>query len=418
MNCGAKSFDFYFFLMYNKKRGDSRMYKRRFYLDQILKYKDTEFIKVITGVRRSGKTYLLNSFKTELLTAGIEEKNIFSISFESYAKREYRKSEKLYDLILEQMPSDERVYFIFDEIQMLENWQDVINSLRIDFDSDIYVTGSNAAILSGELATLLSGRYVQIEVLPLSFKEYLEFKESDLSIEERFFEYLEEGGFPAPLKMQDHHTKSMVMSDLFNTILYKDIAMRAKLTNEEVLVRVVDYLLDNIGNTISANKISNVMKNEKINVSTHTVDKILSYLESAYLFYRAARYDIRGKERLKTLGKYFVVDTGLRNNRLTKTYHDNMGSQIENVVYLELKRRGYQIFVGKYDDYEIDFIAYKKDDIKYYQVTRQMPEGTREEDNLLRIPTNYEKTIITGNRMDVGNIAGIKIQYITDFLLE
>jgi len=393
------------------------MYKRTTYLDQLNTFKDTEFIKVITGVRRSGKTYLLNSFKESLEQSDIKIENIFFMSFESFSNREFRNAEKLYDKIVETMSKTEKIYFLFDEIQLVDRWQDVVNSLRIDFKSDIYVTGSNASILSGELATLLAGRYVTIEVFPFSFKEYLDFFNSPKSVEEAFFDYVTSGGFPSALHMQQVELKTTIMTDILDTILYKDVAMRANLNNEEVLVRVVDYLLDNIGQTISINKIANTMKTDGVNVSFQTIDKLLLQLENAYLFYKVHRYDLRGKERLKTLGKYFVVDTGIRNYRLTKTFRDNMGSQIENIVYIELKRRGYRVFVGKYDDYEIDFVAYKNNTVKYYQVTRQMPDGTREEDNLLRIPDNYEKKIITANRMDVGNIGGIEIQYITDFLL-
>ena len=393
------------------------MYKRITYLEQLNNFKDTEFIKVITGVRRSGKTYLLNSFKETLQQSGIKKENIFFMSFESFGNLKFRDAEKLYEEIIKTMSRTEKVYLLFDEIQLVSGWQDVINSFRIDLNSDIYVTGSNASILSGELATLLAGRYVTIEVFPFSFKEYLEFLESPMSIEEVFFDYVTSGGFPSALHMNHLDLKTTIMTDILDTILYKDVAMRASLSNEEVLVRVVDYLLDNIGQTISVNKIANTIKTEGVNVSFQTIDKLLLQLENAYLFYKVHRYDLRGKERLKTLGKYFVVDTGIRNYRLTKTFRDNMGSQIENIVYIELKRRGYRVFVGKYDDYEIDFVAYKNNTVKYYQVTRQMPEDTREEDNLLRIPDNYEKKIITPNRMDVGNIGGIEIQYITDFLL-
>ena len=394
------------------------MYIRKNYLEQLLSFKDTEFIKVITGVRRSGKTYLLKSFNEKLEQDGVKAENIFFMSFESFGNRKFRNAEQLYEKIVQSMPKEEKVYFLFDEIQLVSEWQDVVNSLRIDFDSDIYITGSNASILSGELATLLAGRYITVEVFPFSFKEYLDFTDSEKSIEEMFFDYVTSGGFPSTLHMKHLDMKTTIMTDILDTILYKDVAMRANLNNEEVLVRVVDYLLDNIGQTISVNKIANTMKTDGVSASFQTIDKLLLQLENAYLFYKVQRYDLRGKERLKTLGKYFVVDTGIRNYRLTKTFRDNMGSQIENIVYIELRRRGYRVFVGKYDDYEIDFVAYKGDDVKYYQVTRQMPEDTREEDNLLRIPDNYEKKIITANRMDVGNIGGIKIQYITDFLLE
>ena len=393
------------------------MYNRKDYLEQLIKFKDTEFIKVITGVRRSGKTYLLKSFKEMLEQLGVIEENIFFMSFESFRNRKFRDAEKLYEKIITTVSKNEKIYFLFDEIQLVTDWQDVVNSLRIDFNSDIYVTGSNASILSGELATLLAGRYVTIEVFPFSFKEFLDFTDSVKSTEEVFFDYVTSGGFPSLLHITHQDVKTTIMIDILDTILYKDIAMRANLSNEEVLVRVVDYLLDNIGQTISVNKIVNTMKTDGINVSFQTIDKLLLQLENAYLFYKVQRYDLRGKERLKTLGKYFVVDTGIRNYRLTKTFRDNMGSQIENIVYIELKRRGYRVFVGKYDDYEIDFVAYKNNIVKYYQVTRQMPKDTREEDNLLRIPDNYEKKIITANRMDVGNIGGIEIQYITDFLL-
>jgi predicted AAA+ superfamily ATPase len=394
------------------------MYQRKEYLEQLLKHKDNEFLKVITGVRRSGKSYLLKLYKEYLLTHGMNKANIFFISFELFSNKKFRDPDALYQYIEENYDRSTKTYFFFDEIQLLTNWQEVVNSLRIDFHSDIYITGSNANLLSGELATLLSGRYVQISMWPLSFKEYLQFTQSKKTVEERFFDYVQEGGFPAVAMQNDNDVKQSILSGIFDTIIFKDIAARAKISNIEVLVRVVEFLMDNIGQPISANNIANSLKSDGLATTSSTVDKMLKNLEEAFIFYKTQRYDLRGKERLKTLGKYYVVDTGLRNHRLVKTFRDNLGSQIENIVFLELKRRGYHVMVGKYDQKEIDFVAIKQNEMEYIQVTRQLPENTHEEDNLLMIRDNYKKKIITANRMDVGNIHGIEVQYITDFLLE
>jgi predicted AAA+ superfamily ATPase len=397
------------------------MIERPTYVSWLKKAKDTEFIKVITGVRRSGKSMILEMARRMIEEAGSQ--NILQMNFESQAFLTIKKGEDLAAFIQSaEFDRHQKVYFLFDEIQEVEGWQKVINSLRVDYDADIYITGSNAKLLSGELATYLSGRYVELKVFPLSFKEYLSFIDFDArskSPDVVFNDYVTWGGFPMLPGLADDQIKQSVSEGIFDSILLKDVALRGEVRDRELLLRVVDFLLDNIGKPLSSTNIANSLKNYNVKTTNSSVDRYLNLLRDALLFYRAQRYDIRGKERLKTLGKYYVVDTGLRNQQLGKTFRDNRGNQLENIVFVELQRRGYQVFVGKYDTKEIDFVALKAGRYEYFQVTYQLPENsTREEDNLLKLPDNYRKTIITASRMDVGNIGGIDVVHIVDWLLQ
>lgn len=382
----------------------------------------TEFIKVITGVRRSGKSMLLKLVNQKLIEKGVSEKQVVYINFESVRFENFKTRNTLREYIETLNFSEtQKVYFLFDEIQEVEEWQIYINSLRVDYNCEIYITGSNAKLLSGELATYLSGRYIELKMFPLSFAEYLDFKNFDQTtknVDIEFFNFLQWGGFPMLPLLENEDLKRSVLDGIGDSIIFKDVALRGDVRDKESLLKVVNYLLDTTGNLISTKKIADTLTSGGFKTSTMTVDKYLNLLTDALIFYKAERYDIRGKERLKSLAKYYVVDTGLKNQRLGKTYRDNIGSQLENVVYIELKRRGYHVSVGKFKEREIDFVAIKSGIIKYYQVAYQMPtDSTREEENLLMIPDNYEKFIITANRMDVGNVGGIKVVHIVDFLL-
>lgn len=394
------------------------MLKRERYLEKLISYKDTEFIKVITGVRRSGKSTLLMLFKEH-----IEENSsdyVMFLNFEHPDTFDYQTYDKLYDYIKSKVPTKGKIYFLFDEIQEVENWQKLINGLRVAYDCDIYITGSNATLLSGELSTYLTGRYVEIKVYPFSFSEIVEFKkiESDKDIQLAFNEYLKFGGFPSVVNLQDESLKQEVLKGIYNSVILKDVSLRSKIDDVNMLLRISIFLMDNIGNPVSTNRVTDYIKSQGDTTSFERVNNYINLLEEAFIFYKAERYDIRGKERLKTLGKYYVVDSGIRNAMLQRT-STNRGAQLENVVYLKLRSSGYDVFVGKYNQYEIDFVCFKEDRVKYIQVAYELPKNNnRETTNLLLIKENYEKLVITMNYLDVGEVDGVQVVHVIDFLLD
>jgi len=393
---------------------------REKYLTTLIRYQDTEFVKVITGVRRSGKSFIMTLFKNHLSENGINEKNIIYINFEHPEVESIKTAPALSNYLKSKVPESGKTYFLFDEIQEVNDWQKVINGLRVAYDSDIYITGSNASLLSGELATYLSGRYVEIKVMPLSFQEFLEFKDyrNEMKYPTYYNEYMENGSFPAISLLNDKSMIENVLQSLFDSILLKDVCLRGGIKDTKLLLRVVKYLLDNIGNQVSSSSIANALSTFGRTTSHETIDKYLQLLEDAFVFYKAERYDIRGKERLKTLGKYYVVDLGLRNAVLGKN-RGNFGPQMENIVYLELKRRGFEVSVGKWYETEIDFVCTTPQKTIYVQVTYQLPKNSlRETGNLLSIPNNYEKVLVVGSKEDSGMIEGIKVLYLVDFLMD
>jgi len=396
---------------------------RENYLNTLIDAKDTEFIKVITGVRRSGKSTLLLMYKEYLLNNNVDEERIIHINFESAMYDYIRDYKDLYEEIKNKL-SKEKTYILLDEVQNVNEWEKAINSLNVDFNVDIYITGSNAYLLSSELATLLSGRYIEIKMYPLSFKEYLKFNNYDTSnIEEIFYEYLKYGGLPAITQIKDKNNLVMAyLTDIYNAIVKKDIIERNSIKDIALLENIVKYVSSNIGSSISANKISDYLNSNKIvEKSNHlTVDNYLKMLENAFIVYKADRSDIRSKAVLKTLGKYYIADTGLRNIILGYRNIDE-GHLLENVVYLELLRRGYKVNIGKTLDYEVDFIAENPNEIKYYQVTQTLKEKSvleRELRSLESIQDKYEKTILTKDRSIKKDYDGIKVKNIIDFLLE
>ena len=375
---------------------------RENYLNLLIDAKDTEFIKVITGVRRSGKSTLLLMFKDYLLNNNVNEKNIIHINFESAMYDDIKDYRDLYNEIKSKI-SNEKMYILLDEVQNVDKWEKAINSLNVDFDVDIYITGSNAYLLSSELATLLSGRYIEIKMYPLSFKEFLKFNNYDESnLEDKFNEYLK--------------------YDIYNTIVKKDIIERNNIKDIALLENIVKYISSNIGSSISANRISDYLNSNKVVEKTNhqTIDNYLKMLENAFIVYKADRSDIRSKALLKTLGKYYIADTGLRNIVLGFRNIDE-GHLLENVVYLELLRRGYKVNIGKSLDYEVDFVTENTEEIKYYQVTKSLLDDNvkdREIRSLESISDNYEKTILTMDRTINKDYNGIKVKNIIDFLLE
>jgi len=400
--------------------GGAMVIQREQYVQTLLKFKDTEFIKIITGVRRSGKSYIMHMFQERLLSTGIPEADIITLNFEHPDNRLLLASDALYSWIQPRLTGDRKFYLFFDEIQEVDGWQKVINGLRVAYGCDIYITGSNAKLLSGELATQLSGRYIEIPVLPLSFKEYLEFKQcGDSGKEEQLFkDYMHTGAFPSIALLEDPELIAIVLQGIFDSIILKDVSIRGGIKDTALLFRIIQFLFDAAGNPVSAHSIANTLTSAGRKTSNETVDKYLELLVDAFIFYKVDRYDIRGKERLRTQCKYYPVDPGLRNCINSQT-GGNYGQQLENIVFLELLRRNYAVCTGKLNTTKIDFVCTKPSKTLYVQVAYTLPENSnRETANLLHIPDNHRKIIITANRMDTGETDGIPCVHIIDFLLD
>ncbi|MBR1679814.1 MAG: ATP-binding protein [Bacilli bacterium] len=398
------------------------MIVREEYLKRIVDSKDTEFIKVITGVRRSGKSTLLLMYKDYLLNNGIKEDCIIYINFESAIYDDIKDYNDLYEYVRNRI-LNKTTYLLLDEVQNVESWEKAINSFKVDFDIDIYITGSNAYLLSSELSTLLSGRYIEIKMYPLSFKEFLKFNNYDKNnIEEKFNEYLKYGGLPAitSIKNNDELVLSY-LTDIYNTIVKKDIIDRNNIKDVALLENIIKYLSNNIGSSISSTKISNYLNSNKIvEKSNHqTIDNYLNMLEKSFIMYKVDRTDIKNKSLLKTLGKYYISDIGIRNIILGFRNIDE-GHILENIVYLELLRRGYRVNIGKSGDYEVDFVAENPSEIKYYQVTQTLSSKDvkeRELRSLESIDDNYEKIILTLDKTINKDYNGIKVMNVVDWLL-
>lgn len=396
---------------------------REKYLKKMIDAKDTDFIKVITGVRRSGKSTLLLMFRDYLLANGVKEENIVYINFESAKYDDIKDYKDLYKYI-EDKVKDEKIYLLLDEIQSVSSWEKAINSFKVDFNMDIYITGSNAYLLSSELSTLLSGRYIEIKMYPLSFKEFLVFNNYDENnLEEKFNEYLKYGGLPAItlIKGNDELILSY-LNDIYNTIVKKDIIDRNNIKDVALLENIIKYLFNNVGSPISSNKISDYLNSNKVvQKSNHqTIDNYLNMLEKSYIIYKADRTDVKSKSLLKTLGKYYVSDSGIR-NIILGFRNINEGHLLENIVYLELLRRGYRVNIGKIGDYEVDFVAENPHTIRYYQVAQSISDEdvrAREIRSLENIPDNYEKIILSMDRSINNDYNGIKVRNIISWLLD
>lgn len=396
------------------------MKKRERYLNQLIQYKDNDFVKVITGVRRSGKSSLLALFKEYLIKQGVEESQIVEINYEKYIFDELKSGHTVHNYIKDKVLNDERMYFLIDEVQELSDWAKVINSLRVSFNADIYVTGSNSSMFSGEYLTYLSGRYIEIKVLPLSFKEFLEFRSYDEhNVDEHFNEYLRIGSFPAVSLTNNEELVEAILSGLFDSIFTRDIILRGKIRDEGSFYKVAKYVFENIGNNTSANAIKNTMISHGHKITSDTVDNYLQLMCDAHMLYQCERYDIRGKERLKTNGKYYVVDTGLR-NKLIGYRGGNLGHVIENIVYLQLLRLGYEVTVGKNLTCEVDFIAIKGSKKLYFQVSLTALDDSSylsKMNSLLKIDDQYPKYLITMDKLDLSK-EGIVHLNLFDLLLE
>ena len=401
------------------------MINRPIYLNKLISFKDHEAIKVITGIRRCGKSSILALFAEYLKSLGVNNDNILQINFEDlqYGNMTYLE---LNNFIKEKLDLTEgKFYILLDEIQKIDKWELAVNSLRLDNRTDIYITGSNAYMLSSQLSTYLSGRYVEIKMQPLSFKEYLDFyKDSDISRETKFNNYLKYGGMPGLATFKFNEPQIIQMLDgIFSTVLMKDIIEQADVRDPALITKITKFLADNVGNNVSINKMKNTLISQNViskGMKPSTIDNYIMLLENAFVFYNANRYDIKGKEYLKTQGKYYMVDTGLRNYFIGFRGEDR-GHLIENVVYMELLHRGYNVSIGKINDKEVDFVATKFNDKLYVQVTDSLMEDStrvREFASLKAINDNFEKIILTLDNVFVGtNDEGIKVLNLIDWLL-
>lgn len=399
------------------------------YLNQLILNKDIDLVKIVSGIRRAGKSSILDLFHQHLLDTGIPEANIIHMNLESLRYRDLTDYLTFYDYVSERISHNGRTYLIFDELQTVEHWEKAIESFRIDFDVDIYITGSNAYLLSSEFSTLLAGRYIEIRVLPLSFKEFLTFYEfnSEISIEEKFQKYLQFGGMPVLKEFQFNVSGiNQALEGIYSTIVLRDVLQRNPQINQNTLHKVMLFLSSNIGSITSPNKIGNVLstegdikKTKEKNIAGKTVERYISMLQNAFIIYSINRYDIKGKQLLKTLGKNYLVDMGFRN--LLLGYRDaDRGHIIENIVFLELLRRHYRVYIGKVGENEIDFVAEKPEEKIYIQVTESMqsPETRQRELRPLQmIPDNYEKIILSMDRSFITSYDGIKSINLIDWLL-
>ncbi len=407
----------------------SELINRPDYLNQLIQNKDVDLVKIVTGIRRCGKSSLLDLFHKYLSDNGVPGSNIIHMNMESLRYRNLPDYLTFYDYVSERIPKNGKTYLIFDELQAVEHWEKAIESFRLDFDVDIYITGSNAYLLSTEFSTLLSGRYVEIRMLPLSFKEFLTFYEFGISvtIEEKFQRYLQFGGLPILREYQFNEARSnQALEGIYSTVVLRDIFQRNNQVDQGILQKIMLFLCSNIGSITSPNSIGNILSNEGDiqnvkgkNIAGKTVDKYIAMLRSAFIFYSVGRYDVKGKQLLKTLGKNYIIDMGFRNMLLG--YRDaDRGHVIENIVFLELIRRDYRVYIGKVGETEIDFVAEKPDDKLYIQVTENMqsPETRERELRPLRIiPDNYEKIVLSMDRNYIKSYDGIKSLYLIDWLL-
>ena len=400
------------------------MKNRDLYLTQLIRYRDKPLIKVITGIRRCGKSTLLSLFENHLIASGVAKDHIIRMNFESFEFDEISSYKELHAYIKKRLKnSSDRHYILLDEVQQVSSWEKVINSFLVDANVDIYITGSNAYLLSSELSTLLSGRYVEVKMQPLSFKEYLDFTETDKdgNIQEKFNQYLKFGGLPTVVELIDHpDTIGPFLEGIYNTVLMKDVVERNGVRDSGLLESILKFIAANIGSIVSTKKISDYLTSSGRKTTSDTIDNYLKMLENAFIIYKANRYDLKGKMFLKTLEKYYIVDMGIR-NQLTGLRNTDYGHVLENLVYLELLRRSYEVTIGKIGSLEVDFVATKADEKVYYQVSATiLDEKTRERElrPLESISDNYPKYILTMDQSIFNDYSGIKVKNIVDFLLE
>lgn len=398
------------------------MIDRPLYTQKIMEYVDTPFIKILTGIRRCGKSTILKLIMQKLRERGIEEKQIVSYRFDSMEYDGYT-AQQMYQKLKSSLEPDKRTYLFLDEVQEIDNWEKIVNSLATDFNVDIYVTGSNSRMMSSEIATYLTGRYISFRIYTLSFAEYLDFKSrytETAAPKQELIDYIKLGGFPA-VHLHTYTAAEVytIVRDIYNSTIFSDIVRRNQMRKVDQLERVVKYAFNNVGNTFSAKSISDYLKSEHRKIDNETVYSYLEKLEKAYILHRCLRYDLKGRELLKTQEKFYLADTALRYSVLG--YDDNtVAAMLENVVYLELCRRGYRVDIGKTPAGEIDFVATRLNEKVYIQVTQQIssPETEkREYARLLDIDDNFPKYVLRTDEFAGGNYQGIKTMHVADFLL-
>ena len=397
------------------------MIERTEYLEELKRWKDKDLIKVITGIRRCGKSTLFQLFIDYLKSTGISNEQIISINLED-ADYNFEDYKQLYDYIKEKMDSKKKYYVFLDEVQNVPMFQKAVDSLYIKKNVDVYITGSNAYLLSGELATLLSGRYIEIKMLPLSFKEYVSAFD-DNNYQQLFLNYMKNGGMPGNISIIKSNPNDLdkYLDGIFSTIVYKDIMARNNINDKMLLESVLKFIFDSIGSPISTKKISDTLTSKGMSTSNHTVEKyIIAFIES-FLIYKAERFDVKGKNLLARDYKYYVVDQGLRSYLLGKKADSDMGHILENIVYLELLRRGYRVYVGKVDDLEVDFVAESRDGLKYFQVALTVRDEKvlqRELRSLQKTGDHYPKYLLTLDMDLESDYDGITKINVVDWLLQ
>lgn len=390
------------------------------YLERLRNLRHKKLIKIITGIRRCGKSTVLEMFRDELLSEGVKKERIIFIKFEDFEYRALRNSDSLYSFIKERLTS-EMNYIFLDEIQRVENFPDVVDSLYIKKNVDLYLTGSNSSLLSSEIATLISGRYVEIKMLPLSFKEFVQATNQTANLSSAYRQYVQTSSFPYVLELLETPQEiNSYLEGIYNTILVKDIVDRKRITDTLILKSVTRLLFDNIGLELSSKKIADTLTSNSRKSDSKTIEKYVSALEESFIVYRADRYNIKGKEYLKTLEKYYAADVGLRNFMLGKKAMD-VGHILENIVYLELLRRGYSVYVGKIDAFEVDFVAQNQNGNTYIQVAASVRDSStleRELKPLKMIKDNYVKMILTLDDDPESDHDGITRKNAQEWLME
>lgn len=389
------------------------------YLDILKTYRDVPLVKILSGIRRCGKSTILDMLEKDLLESGVSADHIIHLRYTSEELDDSMTAKLMYRDIKEKMTDNNRYYLLLDEVQEVSNWEKAVNSLLEDANTDIYVTGSNSKLMSSEISTYLTGRYISIPVFTLSFAEYIEFKKGKGgTVKELLNEYIRTGGFPiVAIGNFDERSSYQIAEGIYNSVITGDIARRHHITNFDLFNRVVKYVIENVGKTFSANAIVKFMKSEGRSLSVESVYNYLEWLEKAFVIYRCSRYDMQGKSVLKTKEKFYLADSSLK-YCVMGFNPKSVAAMLENIVYFELRRKGYDVYIGKNADKEIDFIAAHRDKRLYVQVCRNLPEESdREIANLLEIKDHYPKYVVTLDELAGGNINGVRIVHLADFLL-
>lgn len=392
---------------------------RPHYMDMLKTYRNVSLVKILAGIRRCGKSTILGMLQEDLIKDGIAADHIISMSYTSEDFEDGMTHKDMYKIIKDKMTDDGRYYLLLDEVQEITNWEKAVNSLLENANTDIYVTGSNSKLMSSEISTYLSGRYIMIPILTLSFDEYMKFREaSGFTPKELLNEYIRMGGFPiVALGNFDENSAYQIVEGIYNSVITNDIAKRHNITNFDLFNRIVRYVVENVGKTFSANAIVKFLKSEGRSLSVESVYNYLEWLEKAFVIYRCQRYDLQGKSVLKTQEKFYLADASLKYCMMGFN-PKSVAAMLENIVYFELRRKGYEVYIGKNETKEIDFVAVRRDERIYVQVCRNLPEESdREVANLLGIKDHYPKYVVTLDELATGNINGVRIVHLADFLL-